>query len=82
MGNSPPSLESSPGDGSITIGVPKKSMHCGPADCILIGCLQGEWTWRLNSLNSHGAPKMPNPAQGSGRGGSVESGEPFGVADE
>src|SRR5215472_11721490 len=41
MGSSPASLESWPGDGSITSGVPKKSRTCGQAEGILIGCLPG-----------------------------------------
>jgi hypothetical protein len=40
MGSSPASLESWPGDGSITSGVPKKSRTWGQAEGILTGALR------------------------------------------
>jgi hypothetical protein len=58
MGSSPASLESWPGDGSMTSGVPKKFRTCGRAAGILIigplGCDQNSASTYETSREVHG----------------------------
>jgi hypothetical protein len=65
-GSSPASLMSWPADGSIMIGIPKKSRHWGHARGILIGCLRGrERTGQINRLDAKRGETIPNPAGGA-----------------
>jgi hypothetical protein len=81
-GRPPASLESWPGDGSITISVPKKSRTCGPAGAILIPGLRGRGK-ELGALQVRraGTSKIPKPAPGPGRHFAWVP-KPLGAADE
>src|SRR5262245_26854207 len=62
MGSRPASLESWPGEGSMTSGVPKKSRTWGQVSGILISGLRGRGkTWRLNKLDAHGSDRFQAP---------------------
>src|SRR5271163_2456929 len=68
MGSRLASLETWPGDGSITIRVPKKSRTCGQSDGTLInglvGCGKDLARQQVSRIRR---AKVPGPAPGAGR---------------
>jgi len=82
MGSNPASQESWPGDGSMTRGVPKKSMVCGQWAGILTSHLRARGKDRAAPVRRARKSRIPEPAPGRGRGRSVRLFSPPGASNE